>query len=52
MATHNLQYLLRDSKSRPARSRVLAQVLSRLPSQKAIWAEIERKSVKRAEKAA
>ncbi|MGB9619152.1 MAG: hypothetical protein ACPL7K_01915 [Armatimonadota bacterium] len=52
MATHNLQYLLREPKSRPSRNRVLAQVLSRLPSQKALWVEIERKSARRAEKAA
>ena len=52
MASDNLQSLFRHSKNRLATRGVLAQVLSRLPSQKALWVEIERKSVKGAGKAA
>ena len=52
MASDNLQNLLRDPKNRPTSRGILAQVLSRLPSQRALWVEIERKSAKGAEKAA
>ncbi|MCX8052981.1 MAG: hypothetical protein N3B12_04165 [Armatimonadetes bacterium] len=52
MASNILQGTLRDPKSRPASRGVLAQVLSRLPSQKKLWVAIELKSAKGAEKGA
>jgi hypothetical protein len=52
MANGTLQSLLRDPKNRPASRGALAEVLSRLPSQKALKAKTERKSAKAAEKAA
>jgi hypothetical protein len=52
MANRTLQSLFRDPKNRLAARGTLAQVLSRLPSQKALKVEVERKSGKSAEKAA